>query len=66
MSLTKTFAVISGHHVLPDSLYSPGAVPPSAQPALPYALPYRSRSVRVAHLSGPAEPHHAESADTLV
>lgn len=57
---------ISGNHVLPNSLRPPGGVSPSPKPALQDALPHRPGSVRVAHLSGSAEPHEAAAADTLV
>lgn len=58
--------LLSGYHVLPDPLCPPGGVPPSPQPALPHALPHRPGPVCVAHLPGPAEPHQAERAHTLV
>lgn len=60
------FILILDNHVLPNPLRSPGSISPSSQPALPYALPHRSRSVRVPHLSGPAESHKAAPANTLV
>uniref|UniRef100_A0AAQ5ZI49 Sulfatase N-terminal domain-containing protein n=1 Tax=Amphiprion ocellaris TaxID=80972 RepID=A0AAQ5ZI49_AMPOC len=66
-SLTcSTVILIPGNHVLSNSLGPPGGIPPSPQSTLPNALPHRSGSVCVAHLSGPAEPHPAESANALV
>lgn len=59
-------ALISGDHVLPNPLRPAGGVPPSSQPALPYAFPHRSGPVRVPNLSGPAEPNQAAAADSLV
>lgn len=57
---------ISDNYVLPNSLRPPRGVSPSAKPALQDAIPHRSGPVRVAHLSGSAEPHKAAAADTLV
>lgn len=58
--------LIPGNHVLPDPLCPPGGVPPPPQSAVPHALPHRPGPVRVLNLPGPAEPHQAGGAHTLV